>query len=261
MRTAWLTGVIVGLLLPGAAEACPSTWRAKQWAATQPQVSFAVHCQAKQTGYRSARPSPSASTGKALLLVSFLRRNRNIAQNRSDLKAMIHSSDNQAATRIYNQLGDRPLRQTLNRAGMYKTRLCGCWASIKWSPSQYMRLFEALPEILPRKHRAWAMSQLRHITPSQQWGIPAASKKYKTYFKGGWRPEPGGWIVLQGALLKQGEQKISLAVFTRRQPSLEAGARKIKTLTRLLLKKAKQQPPKESPWPVSIKESWLPQNG
>lgn len=221
---------------PSEKTACPATWRAKNYARKTKGLSFALNCGGEISGFETWRLSNSASTGKALLLVSYLRSGRNPGSNRSDLKSMIKVSDNSAATRIYNQLGDRPLRKTLRRARMGKTRLCGCWASIRWSPRDYSRLFMSMPDILPTKHRWWAMKLFKNITPSQKWGIPRQSQGWRTYLKGGWRPEAGGWIVLQGALLKKGDRKLALAVFTRNQPSLETGARKIERVTRLLLK-------------------------
>lgn len=219
---------------------CPSTWRAERYARRAGGVSFALNCDGKISGFGTWRRSYSASTGKALLLVSYLRSGRAPGSNSSDLKSMIHVSDNEAATRIYNQLGDRPLRKTLKRAGMKKTRLCGCWASIQWSPADYSRLFASLPESLPRKRRWWAMSLLGGVTPSQQWGIPRQSKRrgWRTYIKGGWREQGQGWIVLQGALLRRGDKEMSLAVFTRNQSGVEAGARKIEMVSKLLLKRA-----------------------
>lgn len=237
------------------AEACPQTWRAEQWVERHKDTSFALRCQGEVKSSRGLRISNSASTGKALLLVAHLREKRPVTPVRGDLRAMITQSDNQAASRTYARLGDRPLRRALRRMGMYKTRLCSCWASIRWSPKEYSKLFMSLPEAIPSRQRKFAMSLFKGVTPSQRWGIPRAARRYgyRSYLKGGWRPEAGGWIVLQGALLRKGKGRIGLAVFTRNQPSLEAGARKIEKITSLLLKPRKAKVP---PAPKAAERGW-----
>lgn len=239
-------GALAVLLILGAAPragACPPTWRAERWVEKHKEVSFALRCDGELSGKRSYRMSNSASTGKALLLIAHLREHRPVWAVKGELRAMITQSDNQAASRTYERLGDRPLRRALRRMGMHKTRLCGCWASIRWSPREYSKLFMSLPEALPSKRRNFAMGLFKSITPSQRWGIPRAAKRYgyRSYLKGGWRPEAGGWIVLQGALLRKRQERMAIAVFTRNQESLEAGAKKIETVTQLLLKPSKKK--------------------
>ena len=229
-----LTSVVVE---PAVAFECPSVAKARSFARKAGNVSFAVNCGSKITGYETWRQSSSASTGKALLLVSYLRSKRNIGDMSSTLSSMIRYSDNAAASRVYAQLGDRPLKETLRRAKMARTRLCGCWASIRWSPRDYSRLFSSMPSIIPKRHRAWAMNLFRSVIPSQKWGIPVPSRQrgFGTYLKGGWRTEAGGWIVLQGALLRRRQTNFSIAVFTRKQQSVASGASRIERIARLVL--------------------------
>lgn len=79
------------------------------------------------------------------------------------------------------------------------------------------------------------MRNLRRIVSYQRWGIPqGVGRGWRVYFKGGWRPEEGGWIVLQGALLRREGQRMAFAVFTSKNSSLEEGAAKIKKATRLV---------------------------
>lgn len=234
----------------GAASACPSTWRAEQWAQKQPDVAFALQCGGRIRGVRTWRMSNSASTGKALLLVAWLREGRPVSPVRSQLRSMITQSDNQAASWIYNQLGDRPLARALKRMEMNHTRLCGCWASIGWSAREYSKLWASLPRALPRRNRWFAMGLFAGIVSDQRWGIPQESHRYgwRVYLKGGWRPEAGGWIVLQGALLTRGKQRMALVVFTRHQSGVESGARKIRTIARLILRPTRTAPAANFAW-------------
>lgn len=211
---------------------CPSVKRARHWAEKREGVSFALICRGKVEGYHQGRHLPSASTGKALLLLAALRSGQ---VNKPLLGRMIRQSDNQAAHTVYAGLGDKPLRQASKRARLKSTRLCGCWSFISWSAADYARLFNSLPRSLPKQNRRWAMKQLKSITSSQRWGIADASQGYKTYFKGGWRPEENGWLVLQGALLIKNKERLALAVWTDENPSLQAGAAKIKRVTKLIL--------------------------
>lgn len=217
--------------------ACPSVSRAAAWARKKGGVSFALICHNRVRGYKASLHSQSASTGKALMLLAFLRRNKGVAAAKPTLSRMIHVSDNEAAHQTYAMLGDEPLKEASRRAGLKSIKYCGCWSYISWSPADYARLFYSLPDSLPKSNRWWAMKTLRDIAPGQSWGIPAVAREkgYQVYFKGGWRPDPEGWIVLQGALLSHKGEKMSLAVFTRNQKGLESGIERIKTVTELLL--------------------------
>jgi len=171
-------------------------------------------------GYHRARGYRSASVVKAMLLVSYLNRrgvrgHRLSSSSRRLLRPMITRSDNNAATRVRSIVGNRGLRRLARRVGMKHFATARAWGNTRIAAADQARFFSRIDELVPRRHRRYARRLLRSIVGPQRWGIPQSLPKgARAYFKGGWRPVAGGWIVHQVALVERGKRRVALAVLT-----------------------------------------------
>jgi hypothetical protein len=100
---------------PGAVATPPANWTpdvaaARRYAVSRPGVvAFAVRTEKRSWGFREDHVYPSASVLKAMLLAAYLRhvRTRPLRRDERALPApMIRRSDNTAATRIRDRLGN-----------------------------------------------------------------------------------------------------------------------------------------------------------
>lgn len=236
----------VGLACLAAAVAPPPAhaWRpdvrsARAYAAGRAgSVSFAVRTSARAYGWRAQRTYSSASVVKAMLLVAYLRR-RSVKRRRLRigevvlLTPMIRVSDNGAATRVRDIVGNGGLRSVARRARMRRFATAPSWGSTRITASDQARLFLNIDRYVPRRHRRFAMSLLNTITPSQRWGVARARpRSWALYFKGGW----GFGLDHQVALLRRGGRRVSLAILTSGDPSQSYGNRTLEGVARRLLR-------------------------
>jgi hypothetical protein len=184
----------------------------------------------------------SASLVKAMLLVSYLNRpgirdHRLGAASRALLHPMITRSDNGAATRVRAIVGNRGLARLARRAGMTDFATAYAWGDTQMTAADQARFFFKVDELAPPRHRRYARGLLRSIVPGQRWGIPAGLPRgARAYFKGGWRPVAGGWIVNQAALVERGKRRVALAVLTDHDRTDGYGHETIRGLTSRLLR-------------------------
>ena len=193
-------------------------------------------------GYRRAVQYSSASLVKAMLLVSYLnrkdvRRRALRGGERGLLGPMIRLSDNDAASAIYERVGEDGLNRLARRTGMRGFAANPVWGGCQVTARDQARFFARIRALLPKLHRKYAMSLLRHIVSYERWGIPpGAPGGWVPYFKGGWFRDDDGWRVHQAALLRQGDRRLAIAVLTRGSPTLEYGAATITGVTSRLLR-------------------------
>lgn len=191
--------------------------------------------------YRGRMVVPSASMLKAMLLVAYLNRQsvRRRALTDSDralLAPMIRWSDNTTATRVLAIVGSRALYRLANRADFVHFRLRSPWGLTEITARDFARFFYRIDLRVPQRHRRYARRLLRTIVESQRWGIPPVKPPgWRIYFKGGWGSGTG-WVTHQAALLRNGPTRLSLAVFTRYNPSHGYGARTIRGVARRFLR-------------------------
>jgi hypothetical protein len=206
-------------------------------------TSFAVvGSEGRTYGAHVHRRFVSASVVKAMLLVAYLRRlaaghQRLDAHSRSLLRPMIHVSDNAAATAVWRRVGDPRLRRLARRAGMRDFSIHGLWTNAMISASDQANFFFEMNALLPGRFRAYANHLLSHIAGFESWGIPAVARprRWKVYFKGGWRPTGRGQLVHQVARLERGRTRIAIAVMTDGDPSMGYGISTIQGVSARLL--------------------------
>ena len=216
--------------------------RAAPIAAAAPgPVSFAViGADGRVHGYREHLTYPSASVVKSMLLAAEMRRLHASgepldAETRDVLRAMITVSDNDAATAIYERVGDDGLQAVAERGGMRDFSVFGYWGNARISAADMALLFADLDDAFPREHDRFAKGLLGSITPDQSWGIPAvAPNGWSVRFKGGWRPTEIGQLTHQAAELRSGDRKLAVAVLTDGEPSMGDGIGLIERIGREL---------------------------
>jgi hypothetical protein len=228
--------LLVALCAPSAASA--NLREARAWAADREgRVSFCLRLPGEPPrGLHRTAAYPSASIVKAMLLVAALRRARGrelTVSERSRLAPMIRRSDNLAGYEVYAVVGPSGLRRVARAAGMARFEIGERLYQSRIDASDQARLFLALDEVVPRRHRRYARWLLRHVVRAQRWGIPQASARrgWRTYFKGGWQTT----MVGQVALLERGGQRLALAVLTQGSPSQAYGEATIQGIARRIL--------------------------
>lgn len=206
-------------------------------------TSFAVvDSEGRISGRHLHRTFVSASVVKAMLLVAYLRKlaaeHRGLdATSRSVLEPMIHVSDNNAATAVWELDGDSRLRALARHAGMTDFSIEGFWANAQISAADQARYFFEMESLIPRRFRNFANHLLSHIAGYESWGIPevARPRGWRVFFKGGWRGTGRGQLVHQIARLQRPHQQVAIAVMTDGDPSMGYGIDTIQGVASRLL--------------------------
>jgi beta-lactamase class A len=203
-------------------------------------VSFALRtADGHLVGYRATRTVPTASVLKVMLLAAYLERARNRPLTHRDrrlLAPMVRRSDNIAATRARDIVGNRALYRVARRSGMRHFRAAAVWGMSRTDAADQTRFLLHVDQLLAPRHRSYGMRLLRTIVPSQRWGIGRLSLPgWRVYFKGGWGSGTGA-VDHQVALLRGcGTQRLSVAVMTTAQGSHAYGKRTLEGVFRRLL--------------------------
>jgi hypothetical protein len=185
-------------------------------------IAFAVRIPGhKIWGYRPDHQEWSASIVKAMLLVAYISEpsvadRRLTTGERSILAGMITASNNDDAQVIYDQVGNGGLEALAHRVGMthFATNPDGIWGETLITSRAQTKFFLHINKYMPSSHRAFGMSLLNSIIPSERWGIGrVAHRGWRLYFKGGWGYGTG-LIDSQVALLVRGCARVSIAVLT-----------------------------------------------
>jgi hypothetical protein len=185
----------------------------------------------------------SASVVKAMLLVAYLnepavRGSSLNSREKGVLRPMIVRSDNRAASRIRNVVGNDGLAKLARRAKMKDFAVSRSWGSTQISAYDQARFFRRIDSFVPARHRGYARTLLASVIAPQRWGIPPVRPSgWQIYFKGGWLPPR---VVNQSALLERGEARIGIAVLTDGDPSFGYGNETITVVAKRLLVRLKE---------------------
>jgi hypothetical protein len=235
--------IILTTLAPPALGAWrPGMKRAIRYASSREgEIGFAVVGPAGRLyRHHAARRVPAASVLKVMFMVAYLRhpsvRDRPLrTRDRRLLRPMIRRSDNDAATRIADFLGPRPMRRLARRAGMRHFGYTRPWGLSTVSARDQARFMFRLEDYIPNRHDPYARNLLSHIVPSQRWGIPKVTPDgWTVYFKGGWGTGTGR-VTHQVAFLEMGDSRISLAVLIEFSPSHSYGTWTVRGVAKRLL--------------------------
>jgi hypothetical protein len=215
----------------------PDVARAAAWAEQREgTVSFAVRTPHRLYGRGLDRRVPAASVLKAMLMVAYLRHAGELDDgDRALLRPMITRSDNVAATRIRDIVGNAALVRLARRAGMTRFAVHPIWGMSLITARDQTRFFLEPEQLLPARHRAYALRLLRSIVPSQRWGMARAIPEgWRLHFKGGWGSGTGA-VDHQVGLLRRGPHRVAIAVLTTGSPSHAYGKATLEGVSQRLL--------------------------
>lgn len=229
---------------PTLAEWVPDVDSAKGFALTrQGRVRFAVYdaSTGRRWGFRDTEAVHCASLLKTLLMATYLRqssvRDRALTEkDRALLRPMIRESANAPASKLVVRLGQDSIRRTAKAAGMGTVLVTPHWGQTPTTARQQVALFSSLPQLIPGRHREYAMQLLQTVVPAQRWGVGqvALPAGWTIAFKGGWGSGSGA-VDHQTALLTSGERRLVLSITTTTNPSHKVGKATLKGVaTRLL---------------------------
>ena len=204
-------------------------------------VSFTIRTERRAWHYRGDRVAQSASVVKAMLMVAYLNRSsvRSRALRAGDmalLGPMIRKSDNAAASRIRDIVGNGALARLARHAHMRRFATAPSWGATRICTADQTRLFLRLDRFVARRHRATALALLGSVVPRQRWGIARARPPaWNLYFKGGWG-DGDGEVDHQIALLTRDGRRVSVGIMTTANPSKAYGDRTLQGVARRLLR-------------------------
>jgi hypothetical protein len=204
-------------------------------------VAFAVRTEDRFYGYRPDHVEWSASVVKAMLMVAYLDEpwaaHRDLdAYDTALLTPMITESDNDAAQQVFDTVGEQALSALARRVGMTHFATSPIWGETRITAADQTRFFLHIDSYVVARHRAYAMSLLADIVPSQRWGIgEVAPRGWKLYFKGGWGYGTG-LLDHQVVLLVRGCARVSIAALTMYDGSHAYGKDTLKGIFARLLR-------------------------
>ena len=235
-------------LVPGVGKPLYEVWHPHMLAAIgytdtrTGDVAFAVRTSdGRFYGYRPDHDEWSASVVKAMLMVSYLdepwvRGRALTGDDRSLLGPMITESDNDDAQVVFDTVGQSALRALARRVGMTHFATSPIWGETEITAADQTKFFLHIDRYVVARHRAYAMSLLAGIVPSERWGIgEVAPRGWKLYFKGGWGYGTG-LLDHQVALLVRGCARVSIAVLTMYDGSHTYGKATLKGIFERLLR-------------------------
>jgi hypothetical protein len=243
MRRPAVLILLAGMLWPATASAwTPHIAAAQKWASTrQGSITFAVRTDEHLWGRGLDRQVPSASVFKAMLLTTYLRqrsvRHRDLTDaDKALLAPMIRRSDNVAATRVRDIVGNAAVIRLAHRVGMTRFRIAQVWGLSQITARDQTKYFLHIDGFVPERHRHYALKLLRTIVPSQRWGFAQVIPDgWTLYFKGGWGSGTGA-VDHQVGLLQRGDERVSIAVLTLNSPSHEYGKATLRGVAKRLLR-------------------------
>jgi hypothetical protein len=149
---------------------------------------------------------------------------------------MIRRSDNLTATRIRDIVGNGALVRLARRSGMTRFAVNPVWGLSLTTARDQTQFFLRLEELLPLRHRAYALRLLRTIVPSQRWGMgQTIPEGWTLHFKGGWGSGTGA-VDHQVGLLRSGDHRVAIAVMTTGNPSHTYGKATLEGVSQRLLR-------------------------
>ena len=197
--------------------------------------------------YRPGVREETASIIKASILATLLHRVQRhghwlTAGERATARGMIEASDNNDATRLWNEDdGSAGVGGFLRAAGLTQTTFAGpgLWGLTRTTPADQILLLRtlALPNRLLRPaSRSYEIGLMSHVIPMDYWGISGGIPTgVPVALKNGWLPQPRiAWQINSiGEVRGRGEQYL-IAVMTNGNPSEGYGIGTIAGISRII---------------------------
>ncbi|MET8688676.1 serine hydrolase [Streptomyces sp. NPDC004732] len=187
----------------------------------------------------------AASVTKVLMMEAALRRAQDWRRNltgweRRRIRPMITASDNDAARRLWNDLGHPYLSRFLRRVGTSATTLgsYGRWGLTRTTAADQMRLLGVLSGarggrgVLKPSAREYGLRQMADVRRDQRWGVPAGMPRgVRAHLKNGWLPRATlGWRVHSVGVFTGSGRTYRIVVLSHGNPSMAYGVRTIERI-------------------------------
>ncbi|MFJ4973622.1 serine hydrolase [Streptomyces sp. NPDC088755] len=186
------------------------------------------------------RQYDSASVVKLTIMGTVLRRSQELERpltesERTDLRLMITASDNSAATRLWNSVGQTRLQQFLNLAGMTNTVLGSSWGLTQINARDEMRqldVYTVNPTVLTAPNKLYARQLMSEVIPSQRWGAPyGAPDGVRVENKNGWlQRATHGWRVHSTGIFSSSDDLYQMVFLSDDDPTKSYGVNAIQKL-------------------------------
>ena len=180
---------------------------------------------ARLHGSHPDRVHNSASVVKVMFMVALLRqpgvRHDDAHRRRARLaEPMIKRSDNQAATAIFNRVGEAALYAARRRRRARHFTTQPTWGLTTITAGAQARFFCRIERFVPKRHRDYALRLLSRIVAAPALGDPAgrAGAAGSSTSRAAGRAAPS-WRINQVMLLRRPPRRFALAILTREQPS------------------------------------------
>ena len=199
---------------------------------------IAVRVEDVRTGvecrYNEGSRSHSASVMKVTILAALLYWHQQThtslsSTEKHEATLMIEQSDNNAATYLWDKLGESRVRNFLKAATMTETVLApsGAWGLTNITARdelQLMRLLTGSNSVLTSSSRAYEVGLMNHVIPYDYWGITAGVPSGLTvYVKNGWLPDPELWVVNSIGAFTSHKGVYKIVVLSQDNPAMADG--------------------------------------
>jgi hypothetical protein len=191
----------------------------------------------KSVAYGQEEGMATASMAKLDILLTLLMQKQDAgempsASERNTASAMIRQSDNDAATALWNAVGQGTgIKAANEHLGLTATvpGQSSYWGSTETNARDQVRLMASLYDVkgpLTPAYRNFALDLLTHVEVDQRWGVTAADDSGTAALKNGWLPrerDGNRWIVNSVGHVTTGGREVVLAVLTRDSATMPAG--------------------------------------
>jgi hypothetical protein len=154
--------------------------------------------------------------------------------------AMITRSDNDAATKLWNEVGLAGMQRFLNLAKMSHTRLNEAWGLTELTAQDELTLLRLLSgpgKVLATASRRYVLWLMSRVIPAQRWGVPAgAGASITVHVKNGWLPYPtsSDWHVNSLGVFTGSHVAYQIVALTAGSPTMEYGIDAIEAAARVI---------------------------
>jgi hypothetical protein len=153
--------------------------------------------------------------------------------------SMIESSDNGAATRLWQLLGGGPAVATANhRLGLTHTTpgRAANWGRSRTTVADQLRLLADLTAArspLTAQSRDYELGLMQDVQPDQLWGVTAAaSPGTARVVNDGWLASPKLWVINSVGVIEHDGHRLLLAILSDRQETKAAGVARVSAAAR-----------------------------
>jgi beta-lactamase class A len=195
--------------------------------------------------YRPGVREETASIVKAAILATLLHRTQRrslTASERATARGMIEASDNNDATRLWNEDGGSAgVGAFLRAAGLRQTTFAGpgLWGLTRTTPIDQIRLLRTivLPNRLLRASaRSYELGLMSHVIGMDYWGVSGGIPPgVPVALKDGWLPQPGiAWQINSIGEVRGNGEHYLIAVMTNGNGSERYGISTISGISRII---------------------------